>query len=384
MELDIARLRLSDQSNLAIEFISTIQTMLQHGVYVEALRPVLYDQLRKLMAYNNEKLDASEVLLRVISACFQTPQLENLAKSMFEMDVVQCVYNTDGESVRQPAILCGTSLMNLTVWDGANDCNLTSINECIMHQMWNFTGEGLCVPDNRHNVKISGSPSCLILNLGRMVDPTKKFSHFVSYDRELTFNNSNYQLMGVVCHIGDGIDRGHFVTYSCYHGLWSLYDGHKSLLHVTHDEVMNLEAFMLLYHRMDSQELKAPVESDVGGENPSKVYIQLYINTIIHQHTYTMYVCMYVCMYTCVCACMYVCVYACMYVYMICMYVCVDVCMYVCMPVCISMYACMCVCVICIYICMYVCMYACMYVCICVCACMYVCVYDRMYECMYI
>ncbi|KAK1349871.1 ubiquitin carboxyl-terminal hydrolase [Hamiltosporidium tvaerminnensis] len=101
------------------------------------------------------------------------------------------------------------------------------------------------------NVKIQSLPEILCFHIKRFRIFNKtpiKIEENINYPEFITLNNINYEIYGIVRHIGN-LENGHFVSYIRLNKKWYKFDD-ECITCITYLEAMKIQAFLIFYSKV--------------------------------------------------------------------------------------------------------------------------------------
>jgi len=83
----------------------------------------------------------------------------------------------------------------------------------------------------------------------------------VEFDSDLLLNNSSYKLFGIIDHLGNELDKGHYVSNVLIEDSWWVFNDDE--IKKTEFEKVNMEkAYMLFYQRVENNNDSNEIEEE--------------------------------------------------------------------------------------------------------------------------
>lgn len=110
---------------------------------------------------------------------------------------------------------------------------------------------------SREKINIEGTPTRVVLQLGRWKSTGEKINCTVHMPRILEINRENYLLKSIVVHTGNGLDEGHYTALVCKNNeWWYTSDNHVDKALEAHIETALTKGYLYFYEKIEPLPLK--------------------------------------------------------------------------------------------------------------------------------
>jgi hypothetical protein len=105
----------------------------------------------------------------------------------------------------------------------------------------------------REKININGTPTRVVLQLGRWKSTGEKINCTVHMPLDLKINRESYRLKSIVVHIGEGLGEGHYTAFVCKNNeWWYTSDNHVDKALNAHVEMALTKGYLYFYEKIEA------------------------------------------------------------------------------------------------------------------------------------